>query len=318
MTTHRQRGVSLIEATIVMIVIAVLSVMIVQSIKGLATTQTYTRGQARVLEVADRVAQDIARDVRFAVRAYSEAATNRQFLSFLALKPGTLSASNRFPIASRVGMFDVDPPTKPYTGNALFIVKSLPSQIVDLSQLVGIKKLYRIDAFQFLIYYVTQRADGRQDIGRWSSHPVASYTELSAIEDENERAKAVAQLADQGVCCAWDPTEVASLAFYNLDARTGAMTLATAADKPVRQAVDLSIEEMLVARHLEIAENGSVRMAVPKFATEGPNFPHGFEVRIDGPGTGRLVLIRLVVAKRAGDRIANAADVVRIVPLRDI
>ena len=51
----------MVEMTIVLVVLSVLSVMIVHSIKGLASTQTYTRGQARVLEIADRIAQDVTR-----------------------------------------------------------------------------------------------------------------------------------------------------------------------------------------------------------------------------------------------------------------
>ena len=130
---RNERGISLIEVAIVLIVISVLSVMIVQSIKGLATTQTYTRGQARVLEVADRVAQDIARDVRFAVRAYNETPRQRLFLDYLQLDEGMLAETTRMPITSEIGMFDVDPTGKPLTGNVMFMVTALPNLVIDIS-----------------------------------------------------------------------------------------------------------------------------------------------------------------------------------------
>ncbi|MCA8941940.1 MAG: prepilin-type N-terminal cleavage/methylation domain-containing protein [Planctomycetes bacterium] len=312
-----QAGFTMVEMTIVLVVLSVLSVMIVHSIKGLASTQTYTRGQARVLEIADRIAQDVARDVRFAVRAYVEDPDDRAFFNYLSLPKFMLSGTNRLPLISELGMFDVDPPDQRYTGNTLALVTTLPHITIDVSG-DGSKNYKRVDTFQFLIYYVTIRADGRPDLGRWCSTPVASYSEIMSISNETQRARVIAKLAQEGCCCAWDQTKPADAAFYTLDASRGQMDLATASQKPVRQADDLSIRNMLADRHVEIAENGTGRVAVPKFARPESGFPHGFEIRIDGPGSGRLVLIRLVVSKRTGDRVTNSAQVLRIVPLRDV
>jgi hypothetical protein len=114
--------------------------------------------------------------------------------------------------------------------------------------------------------------------------------------------------------------EPAATAFHFIDPSTGSTTPCTSPSQaPVRTDEQQTQLHLLVRRHAEVARNGSVaRIGVPKFAEPTAEFPHGFEVKLDGTEAGRLLLVRLVLSVRSGNEVSNSADVERVVSVRDV
>ena len=82
---------------------------------------------------------------------------------------------------------------------------------------------------------------------------------------------------------------------------------------------DLERTAIVGEQHIYVAPNGKVgKVTVPAYgqATE-QGFPGGFEVRIDGPSTGKLVLVRLVLRGVRGGAHDNFAELIRVISCRD-
>lgn len=317
-----ERGFTFVELIIVTTIIAILSVMITQSIRGLASTQVYTRSQSEVISVGERLLQDIARDCRYAMRVFEESAEDRNFLRYVDFPFRDVAAGSRFPIGTSSGTFIPDLPLATTTGNILAIAVTQPSVTVDLGTSRAAQDQYRIDVFRFVAYHLKERRDSRLDLARWSSRPVARYADIVAIEDYERRSRCLTQLAAEGIEVAWHTRALAASAFHQISGETGTMMpyvgeLSTGAAPPVLTDEVMSAGELLARRGLEIAENGGTRVPVPMFAVPVENFPHGFEVKIDGPGSGRLLLVRVVIAKRRANQITNMTAVKRLMGLRD-
>ena len=132
---RNEAGFSLIESVIMLVVIAALSGLIVQSIRGLAAAQLFTREQARVVSIAERVVQDVAHDLRFAVRVFSESDESRSMLAKLEIDAKGILGGSRMCIPNSDGVFAIDQAGSPVTGNMLFFGASLPHETLDLSPL---------------------------------------------------------------------------------------------------------------------------------------------------------------------------------------
>lgn len=151
-------------------------------------------------------------------------------------------------------------------------------------------------SFNFSAYYVSRASDGELDLGRWASVTLADYRDLEQIQDTQERSDLLAELHRMGVRFAWHPDLQLSHALYSI--QDGWLEPLASSEKLPGNG-DLCDAAMFQRQGLAIATNGSLPgEAIPKYARPDPTtgFPAGFEVKLDGPANGRLLMVRLVLA----------------------
>lgn len=195
-------------------------------------------------------------------------------------------------------------------GNAILYVEALPPfQEPETKRLVD---LYRV-----VLYYIA-KADGRiahvpyvLDLVRFESGAYADFTQLDTMKGEPETlARTLNALEARGVSHAWDPGAPAIAAFSRI---AGGRVVEP--PEPGHRIVPANLQSALpgIGRRqraagmigYSVAPNDGevpIRTVVPKFAQVADGFPHGFEVLVAGPGHGRKVLVRLVLAAEAQGR----------------
>jgi hypothetical protein len=83
---------------------------------------------------------------------------------------------------------------------------------------------------------------------------------------------------------------------------------------PVRGDEDQDISRPFARRSMRLAGNHSLHsIKVPEFARAAGHFPDGFEVKIDGTGNGKLVLLRFVVESTVQNKRKVFSEVRRMV-----
>lgn len=314
-----ERGFSLLEVSIVATVLVVMSAVIAQSIRSLSRTQSSMRTQTKVTSLVERVVSLIETDVNYSMRVFAEGEYGRAYLTRMALasllKPGqSVLADAKMSTPTMRGTFERDAPGTEETGNLLLLARKDGCATVDISaDSSGV--LRRVDLFQFVAWFLHTGSETGVDLARFSSVRVARVADVQAIADVPARARLVKGLWATGVRYAWDPGSAADAAFSALAADGSIVPLSPGQVVPAdRSASEAGI---FATRHVGIARTGNASIPVPKFANPRGDFPSGLEIKRDGDGSGDLLLIRLVVATRAGrEREVACAQATRQVSFR--
>jgi len=311
-------GFTMVEMSIVFALLATVSIMVSKLLDTMSRMQAYGEGQARLRSFADRVLSEIAADATFAVRLVTNDGTSKQtYLDALDLKSLAMLPRSRLPVATEHGCFRVDPPGTPTTGNVLLMVRSLtpiPVQVGPANEVV------RIDRLRFVLYCLVERADGELDLVRWGSVPVASVRDLTALADEERRAEAGRRLRQAGIEFAWRAEEAVDAAFYSIGTDGKLAPYKDIAKKKRKIAEDRALcrRDLMRNVHAAVARNGSLHAArVPAYTRAGVGFPHGFEVKVDGPCGTRLGLVRLVIASEWQTQRVYHAEIVRVLSVHE-
>lgn len=310
-----QSGVSLLEATMLTAVVAIMSVILFQTLRGLTSTQKYTEGQMTALLAGERVLQRVVRDIEFAVRVFPEHPASYQVLGALDLSGVAPIPGSRLPRASTVGYFEPDAPTRVDTGNTLLMAVGRQPESMTLT--IGPDTVdARVDVFEFVVYCLTDGGDGRLDMQRWGSRPVARHADIQSHADIDVRTAVVHELRSRGIVYAWDGDRPFGEAFYTLT--PAGQAIAMSPGTRVEGDRDNNQREILARQRLQVARNASLpAIDVPMYAQATATFPHGFEVKIDGSGTGQLVMLRLVLTSMpSAERAPNHAEIVRLVSVK--
>jgi hypothetical protein len=308
-----ERGLTLIEVSIMSAVMVIMSVAIVQSLRSLSATQSFMAESTKASSLAERVASALEQDVAYTVEMFAGDARGRGLLAKMALQR-TLLAGSRLAVPTMRGTFEIDPASEVQTGNLLFVARKVKPTIVDTSEGEA-PALLRIDTMRFVVWCLEPGEATGVDLSRWCSEPVARLQDIAAITDPDRRTRLCRGLWSAGVRHTWDPaTDTAASAFATIG-QDGALSPLDAGTIPA----DPRQSEFGVfgRRHLGIARNGTTAIDVPAFARAQPNFPHGFEIKRDGDATGGLLLVRLVASNRVdGQRQVAAAVATRQVAFR--
>lgn len=315
-----QAGFTLVELSIASVVLVVMSAVIVQSLRGLTAAQSSVQSQAKVASLVERVGVRIEVDVGHAAKLFGEGEDARAVLAqldFEGLGGGAAPlADSRLPVARMTGVFEPDPADAVETGNLLLLarrdskvaVESAPETVAP-----PVSMPRRIDLLRIVAWYVHDGGESGLDLSRFASVRLARLQDLQGLGDPARRARAARGLIELGVQMAWDPST--PTVFFALDEEGNAQPLAAGTLVPCD--VDDSDPGVLSRRHVGLARNGTVAPRVPRFARATAVFPHGFELKHDGNGSGDLVLLRMVVTTPTGpQRAANAAEVVRQIAFR--
>lgn len=194
-------------------------------------------------------------------------------------------------------------------GNALLFVEALPPWREPQTG-------HLIDRSRFVLYYVA-RKEGQSfahmpfclDLIRWESGVYADFQQIESLGDEMA-ARVVGGLAKEGINFAFDTGAPPEAAFSRLEGgrlvrppeprhRVKAANVASALP-----GIGRSQRASGVIGYTVAPNDGEVPIAtrVPGLAKAADGFPHGFEVVVTGPGHGRKVMLRLVLAAEAHGR----------------
>lgn len=314
---QRARGVSLVEVAVSMVVLAIMSLVIVQTIRSLSQADTSIRDDSKARSLADRVIEHIESDVSCTARMFAEGDLARAYLARcdvvgLLGQGGAVLTGSKLPVPSPLGTFEPDTPTTAFTGNLLLLGRRDGVVTVDLGAVGG--GMRRVDTLRLVAWFLHPGPVTGIDLSRWTSARIARSTDLDATSEPTQRAALLQGLVGLGIRYVWDLSERAdaSLQVINGDGSLRPMTTSeTLAFDP-----QLSAPRIMGKRNLGIAKNRSLTTPVPRFAIATSNFPHGFELKRDGDGSGDLLLIRLVIASTSQSRRAVFAEATRQVSFR--
>lgn len=196
-------------------------------------------------------------------------------------------------------------------GNAILFVEAEPPYREPRSGRL-------VDLYHFVLYYVAER-DGNGakiahmpywlDLVRVESATYADFQQVDGLPEELQR-DVVNGLARAGVTLAWDANSPPEGAFSRL---AGGRVVHPPEPrhkipaKKIESAVPGLGHGQRIAGNMAftIAPNAGelpIRQKVPEFAQPSDGFPMGFEVVIAGPGHGRKVMVRIVIAAQAHQR----------------
>lgn len=298
----RAAGFSLVEVSIVAVVLVVLSAAIGQSLRGLWESQNSAQLRSKTTSLGERLLARIGVDIACAAKVYAEGAAAREWLDLLDLGGGPggesiVLAGSRMPVTTTVGTFTADPVDAVQTGNLLLLTRRDDTVRADRSP-DSTPRPTRVDTLRFVVWHLQVGAETGVDLSRWMSVRLARLADVESIVDPAERTALVTSLVRAGIAVAYDPAATATEALWRLDV-DGSMT-PFAAGELLAADRDGTDRGILSVRHVGVATNGSVSARVPFFARPATGFPNGFEVKRDGNGAGDLLFVRLVIATPGG------------------
>ncbi|MEM7202873.1 MAG: prepilin-type N-terminal cleavage/methylation domain-containing protein [Planctomycetota bacterium] len=316
MRSGREDGFTLIEVAIVTMVVGVLTTLIVQSLADLARSQAYTQGQTRIAQGADLVMRGIVRDVTFSSHVFSDGGVGDGYLSAMDYPVAEVAPDSRLPLLTQRGYFDIDPAGELETGNLLFVARSQRSLLVDVSG-GGTPDERRVDTATFVIYSLNSKLPDGFDLSRWSSVPVARHKDIMGLETVAQRTAALTALYAADVRYSWDAGRPAEEGLFVITSSGQALALPVSAKIPTDPSQTRS--GIISQKNAVIAPNGRVGgLNVPGYAeVTSAGFPGGFELKLDGPTSGKLLMLRLVMMRGRADSRANSAEVLRLVSCAD-
>lgn len=309
-----QHGASLVEVTLMGLLLSALLVVITQSISSLSSTRSELRQQAGIGSLAARLCRVIEQEVTCAQRTFTSCADDLAWLQAMAIGGGLLQAGHQLPALTDRGLFERDPPATAETGDLLFLA-TRADRVSDLViDAAGQALTPPVQTYRFVLYVPGETAHGT-DLLRWVSDPLADYWDVESIADPGLRAEAWAALYQHGLRLAWDPQQPRAHGLFAI--LQGGGTALLGEGRTVAGAEDAALSRALGPRRMRIAGNHGLHgLAVPEFANARGVFPGGFEVKIDGGAAGKLVLFRLVIESTMPHRRQVCGELRRVVGTR--
>jgi len=285
----RQAGITMTEVMIMSLVISSLMVVMAESMSTLSGVRVEQKAHFRVGDVAERVASRIRTDVHWATRVFSNSADDQEYLLTMAIGGSIVQQGGRLPSLTHSGYFQADAPGAPETGNVLLLAMRGPK--VQLT--FGDDATRLVQSLLFVVYASIDDG-GRRDLLRWVSEPVVNYWDIVEIQDKKDRREAYRQLTDNGVRLAWDPYGKRATSLFEID--DDSLELVPP-ERRVDGREDRANSRPFRVRRMQFAANDSLPgVPVPAYANPASGFQGAFELKIDGASSGKLVLLRFVVA----------------------
>jgi prepilin-type N-terminal cleavage/methylation domain-containing protein len=313
-TSSLQRGYSMLEIMIVVVILAGMSLLINEALMTTQHTDGLLRAAAEASQRGQKLTFEVTSLVSESRHLYEDDAQGQGYVAACDLSRFPLAPGARLPIIDADPDMRIDEPTELRAGNMLLFVRE-----INASACVADRRKARmrwIDTYRMVAVYPTvvqrrlrnDRAQSR-DLVVWRSVPFASYPQLMEIGDEDERTSVVKDLANRyGITHAWDPSATVEAAFH---AMSGSGGLSELPDLDFQLDEDELLSEggRLVYAGVQLAPtDAGYKRARAVLAAETVDawVPNGFEVKIGGPSGSRKVWIHTVVeaASRNGKQSA--------------
>jgi prepilin-type N-terminal cleavage/methylation domain-containing protein len=325
MTAKRsQRGFSLPEVLVTITVVSGLAIIAYAMLDQASRVALFNESHNDLTIMTQRAVNGMQNEVFQARRAFEEDATGQAYRAALQLPASqpvwtdTLLPIIETDTASILP--DTGTDTSRSTGNSLFIARQLEPLTInydDDNNAATPDVQMLVDRYRFEYYFLSPvasrgfAANGFMlDLIRSASGDYADYFELSTLTPAVRRL-VIPQIINKGIAQAWDTTQAADQAFYDLDAaRSGTFSIPIA--KPKIGIVSTAtifpgLRGGRIAGKMDYSvafipqsplKPFPLRFPVFNYAQADTNrkgFPAGFEVKIVGPAKNRKVLIRTVL-----------------------
>ncbi|HLU39446.1 MAG TPA: hypothetical protein VK081_08680, partial [Planctomycetota bacterium] len=243
-----------------------------------------------------RVIWQVSEDAALAAHVFTSNSFANEYLAKCDL--GVQPFHPKPPGCSELGYFERDVPGAATTGNYLFVAKAGDPVLADLSG--DRSQLASVQTYRFVVYIPVHGPNQTVDLARWVSVKIARLNDIERVTDPVKRTLLGQALYDEGVSIAWEPGRpiATGLRVINPSGSLSAFTPGTR----VPGEPDQVRPAMFTPSRMALAQNGTLSsIPVPAFAIAGGGFPGGFEVKVDGNASGRMILVRLVVTSRLFD-----------------
>ena len=331
-------GFTLVELALSAVILVVM-VLVIGNLAATGTkAQEYAKRLNRVTEIGQDIADVMRLDLLSCVKLFGATETTSPMLAYLDLEgcPVPLEGT-RLPVVSSTVELVPDTGVAATVGNSLFFGRL--AWVARLSCASG--NAYLVDVHRWVHYYLTPEGAGPQpgsahglNLVRFQSEPLADAEQVAAIPVA-DRAEVLQQLRDgtpDATGIARDPVRLvwsrnvgsASIPLFQEILSNGSLSNAPSTGTWKVRSADGPTRGLLSYRHHSVATNfcrfdgeestaGVARWCRPNFT--GMGFPHGFEVKVGGPSSGRKVAVNLVlVSTSAGVQLASY----RIQPVYDV
>lgn len=320
------RGFTLLEVTIAMVVISMMALVLERTMSSTQETNAYIKALGKAKDRCERATYSIFRDVSGARKVYGGDDVGESYRAALDLGDMVPAPAVRLPVFDTESPLVPDRKGDPRTGNMLLFVRERDPAVCTVD--AQAEEFRHIDTYNFVCCYphlsdrhvVTGDAKAL-DLVIWYSVGYASYTQIQAIEDADDRRKVVRALVQvHGITYAWDATCCAETAFYALYA-AGHVAASPTEGYDIEEHADLSERGVLVYADTQLARtdrSSHVRRAVFTLKEPGGWEPNGFEVKVVGPSGHRKVWMRTTVEGQSGRGKPAAHASVLIASARDL
>jgi hypothetical protein len=335
-----QRGLSLMEMTVVMAVATTVVLICYEVIESGLKASLFSESHNDVTVLAQRPVNMIQNEV-FQSKAIFQNTTEgaKYYDNFISILPSGLKNLNdntgdtTYPtIDTQLGI--VPDTSTTYVGNCLLVAKQLaPVYILwdDDGNAATPKIYFSADVYEFQFFYLrknTARSFSSQGyyidlMHGWSVKYADAFQLQTSVVGKTDAATIATGLSAAGVTRAWDPTsstfagslfDITSAGALTA-ANPNTLTLETSDPKKITRSMIPELIGGRVSGKMEYSvafrtasKTFPILDVVPKwavYATATPYYPSGFEVKIVGTGSGQKVLTRLVMMTNYG---ANKYD----------
>ncbi len=325
--TRNERGMSLAELLVVLALMSIVGLIFSQLYIGTIRTTMFLESHNDLASFGQRAVNTIKLEVMQSRRIFKNDPTGNSYLGALALPSSwPMLPNSRLPRVDANGEFRPDLPTEQRTGNSFLSVRELEAITTTVDHDADASTAdvdYLANVYRFQLWYLTSRSDKpikpydyALDLIEFKSIRYADYVQLSGLS-ETFRTEVAKVLYAENVRFAWDPTQDADSAFYQIDS-AGTMTALADHKIPADEVRNL-MPQLLGGRisgamDYSIGITGSPELEtkdpVSILAQKNPPFPGGFEVQVIGTTGARQAMLRLMLVAEYHDRLTSRANTV--------
>ena len=297
-----EAGYTLLEVTIVLVILSGMSLLLDQALRTTQDTHGLLDAAARAAGRGQDLTYAVTGLVSESRHLYEDDDLGNDYLAACDLSRAPIAPQTRLPVIDVEPELRMDTSEEQRVGNMLLFVREINAS----SCVIDKKKMQQrwIDTYRMVAVYPSlvnrQLVMGRplsRDLVLWRSLPFVSLPQLLEIGDEDDRERVIRDLvARYGMTHAWDPSLPVGQAFYALS-DTGELAKTPEGEFLIEEDETLSEGGRLVYRDVQLARTGSelARQGSVLTAEDGSGWaPNGFEVKIVGPSGSRKVWLHAV------------------------
>jgi len=321
------RGFTMIEASLVIGVLGLLSVLTSQSLTTMRDTTDTLASYRRAQRGGERLAYQIHALTSSARKLFVRGTTGNAYLTALDLGTRHPIAGSRLPLPEEYEPLGADASDVPQTGNILLLASE--TDPVTCPADPATNKILYVDIYRMLCVYpsetaakvVVRRAESGLDLVVWASAAYPSLSQVRGIVSATERARVVRALYGVHGCrYLWNPDAPVEAAFFAIDA-AGNISALPDTDHELPEDRAVSPGGRLVQTKLQLARTDpSIVQRRAVLTAEAPQdwAPEGFELKVVGTSAQRKVWMRLTVEAQSSSARETAHDTTLVASLRDL
>ncbi len=336
---RREVGFNLIEVTIVMTILVAMVFVVLQLVLRSNQAHSMAMRLSRSIEVNQELLQDMRSDVGKSVRLFENNALGNAYLNLLDFTGAVPAIASTLPTMDLVGNFRKEATSGVLSGNTLLFGKhDWTDEFMCTSG-----NQYMLEVYRLVRLYLAEEDGGPRagspaglNLCRWVGEPMVDGSQVDRISDPVDRAEVLEHLrlgtpdlngllhppAELVWKVGADPAVVDTLRQIAVG---GTLSNSPLVPRSITWEIlrdsDQSSDGLLHYQHFSVMTNyAPANFGVGAFSVldnSGDGYPHGFEVQIIGPSSGRQVLLHLIVASNLPGLLAGSNQKL-IISTRDI